>query len=84
MSKQKTSAYRVSSGNIARAVTASSHLEAAISAVIHHFQDPEQEPLRPGRIFGVLREGDGIGDERYFLTDRIMDQAGFGFKEEEA
>jgi len=80
---EKLFAFAVLSGNIRRAVTAANHLDAATKAAIAHYNDPTDEPLNPGQIFSIIREGDLSEDEVYMATDRIMDAAGFSLKEAE-
>ena len=85
MSKQKTTkgmdAYAVSSGNIFRAVMATSHIDAANKAVKAHYHDPAEDTIEPGKIFCVHREGDSGDLETYFETDRVMSAAGFQITE---
>lgn len=72
MSKPLPSAYVVASGNLLRAVTAISHAEAAVKAILAHHFDPEDEALTPGIIIRVLKEGDHFGDTLVFLTEAIL------------
>jgi hypothetical protein len=81
MSKQKTTkdmkAYAVSSGNIFRAVMATSHIDAAKKAAKAHYHDSTEDTIEPGKIFLVHREGDSGDLGTYFDTDRVMSAAGF-------
>jgi len=70
-------AYAVLSGNIFRAVMATSHIDAAKKAVKAHHYDPAEDAIEPGKIFSVHREGDSGDLETYFATDRVMSAAGF-------
>ena len=85
MSKQKTTkdmeAYAVSSGNIFRAVMATSHIDAAKKAAKAHYHDSTEDTIEPGKIFRVHREGDSGDLETYFETDRVMSAAGFKLTE---
>lgn len=83
MKDTKTS-YAVSSGNIFRCVFAESHLDAAVEAVVAHYNDADEDDLSPGRIFSVVKVGDSGGDETYFATEAVMQKAGFEIKEGEA
>jgi len=84
MSEDKKSAYAVSSGNIFRCVVAANHLDAAISAVVAHYDDSDEDELNPGKIFSVVKVGDSGGNETYFATEAVMQKAGFEIKEDEA
>ena len=79
--KTEEFSFAVRSGNIARAVTARNHHEAAKKAAIAHYNDPTDEPINPGKIFSVMREGDFSEDEVYMLSEKVMEDAGFKLRE---
>jgi hypothetical protein len=77
--KEPTYAFAVVSGNLTRAVTATDHFEAAKKAAIAHAKDKTEDPIEPGQIFSVYREGDVSEDTTYFDTAYVMKGAGFLF-----